>query len=259
VVDQRGAPVDGWRARDAIGAGVLGQPALIDAGRRRALVATAEHGDLACVNRGLQGNAPGSLVCGRDSVKMTALRAAPMAPHALEALVQRRQQRMGLLVFTDVACQAQVLVQFGQFLAHQGVVHWRANHRRAWLAGSASSSRSSSRSSSSMSCWIHSSSMVCLSSRRCRRVRMACSVATTASVDDASSLRRMSPNEVLLPAGKAVAEIALQVGRDQFIELNFFFGRRERRGERVALGVRHVLQHVAPQGALDERLQSPAQ
>ncbi len=38
--------------------------------------------------------------------------------HALKALLQRRQQRVGLLVFADVSSQAQVFVQLGQLFAH---------------------------------------------------------------------------------------------------------------------------------------------
>ena len=257
MVDQRGAPVDGWRARDAIGAGVLGQPALIDAGRRRALVSTAEHGDLACVAVGFKVTRQ-VVLCAPRLGKDDGLAGCAHGAHALEALVQRRQQRMGLLVFADVACQAQVLVQLGQFLAHQGVVHWRC-------AVGGRGGGLSVLQQVFIEVFVFDELLDPLFVDG-----LLVEQALQASADGLQrgdhrlggrrqQLAQDEPDEVLLPAGKAVAEIALQVGRDQFIELNFFFGRRERRGERVALGVRHVLQHVAPQGALDERLQSPAQ
>jgi hypothetical protein len=93
VVNERGAAVDGRGTRHAVSAGVLGQPALVDAGGRGALVATAEHGDLARVAMGFK--VAGQIVLGAAGLREDhGLARRAHGAHALKALVQRRQQRM---------------------------------------------------------------------------------------------------------------------------------------------------------------------
>jgi len=52
LVDERGTAVDRGRACDTIGTSVFGEPALVDAGNRFALVCTAEGDNLTGVTMG---------------------------------------------------------------------------------------------------------------------------------------------------------------------------------------------------------------
>ena len=221
MVNERGAAVNGWGARHTVTAGVLSQPALVDAGGRRALVAAAEQCDFARVAVGFE-------VAGQIVLRATGLRedhrlaGRTHGAHALKALLQRRQQRVGLLVFADVAGQSQVAVQLGQFLAHQGVVH----RRRAVGLGR-------NRVALFQQVFVE----VFVFNQLLNPLFVDGLLVQQALQPGANCIQRGhhglsgrgqqlaqdEPHQVLLAAGEAVAEIALQVGRDQLVKLDFLF------------------------------------
>ena len=224
VLDERRAHVHRARAGGAAGVAVLLDPALVDRGRLRAAVGAVEEHDLAPGSRGIPGRLFRYSCVRRDSVKMSALRAAPVVAICSKPISRALSSVCGLGVDTDAArpgapgaARASISSRsFCRSMATGGVsdsVGCRRHPRGSRRAGRLRSPlpRSAARQIPDRSCAL-------LVAERLQAHAQGVERAGDGLRRRGQQLAQDQRRQVPLALGKRVAVLALQEGRDRLVQ-----------------------------------------
>ena len=261
VIDDGSSTIDGWTAGDTIRALVRRQPALMDPIQVGIGSTPTELHDAPGVPMPFEKT--GKVILRADRLREHhGFAWGAHGRHAIEAGLQRLQQGVGLLIFTHTTGDEQVLIQFRDLTAQLDGIKLRFGFK--------------------MHFHIIQSLIVLLQEVGIDvfvldetfdpvvLFGLALLQSTQAGQDGlqrgndrfggrSQQLAQDQPHQVTLSRWDTVTVLAHEVAGHQVVDALLVIARRERKSKWFALGVLHILQHIAAQRALGEVIEPGAQ